>query len=83
VIVFCSFLCIAVIDGVGYTTGKQKLVLSFFPRKLDVLEYSMTDLLAGLLLNPLVTDLRSGKAEISFAGSLQVLQRSQLAGRNT
>jgi hypothetical protein len=23
VVVFCSFLCIAVIDGVGYTTGEQ------------------------------------------------------------
>jgi hypothetical protein len=39
-------------------------------------EYSLTDPFAGLLLNPLVTDLRSGKAEISFAGSLQVGPRS-------
>ncbi len=39
---------------------------------LHVLEHSLTGSFAGLLLNPLVTDLRSGKAEISFAGSLQV-----------
>jgi hypothetical protein len=28
VVVFCSFLCIAVIDGVGYTTGKQTVFFS-------------------------------------------------------
>ncbi len=74
-VVFCSFLCIAVIDGVGYTTGKQTV---FFPEKIAcILEHSRTYTFAGLLLNPLVTDLRSGKAEISFAGSLQVGPRSQ------
>jgi hypothetical protein len=50
---------------------------------MHVLEYSLTFSFLGLLLNPLVTDLRSGKAEISFAGSLQVGPCSQPLGRTT
>jgi len=45
-IVLGSFICIAVLDGVGYTTG--------------------------ILLNSLMADLGSGRAEVSFSGSLQV-----------